>query len=49
MPDANHLMMVPPKPERMNDADPKAVAAEAPQSPAYFMLLAAWLQHTLHL
>lgn len=43
VPDANHLMMMPPVPETMNDADPKQVAHEMPQSTAYFMILASWL------
>ncbi len=44
VPDANHLMMTPPANEQMNDADPHQVAVEMPQSPTYFMLLAAWLR-----
>jgi pimeloyl-ACP methyl ester carboxylesterase len=44
VPDANHLMMTPPANERMNDADPRQVALETPQSAAYFMLLATWLK-----
>ncbi len=44
VPNANHLMMVPPVHEQMNDATPQAVSAETPQSPAYFMLLASWLE-----
>lgn len=47
VPNANHLMMTPPAHETMNDADPKAVATEQPQSPTYFMVLASWLEHTL--
>jgi uncharacterized protein len=46
IPNANHLMMTPPVPERMADADPAAVKAETPQSPAYFMELASWLTRT---
>ncbi len=51
VPNANHLMMTPParRSETMSDADPKAVLVEAPESPAYFMLLAAWLQRQLQL
>ncbi|HTU82908.1 MAG TPA: alpha/beta fold hydrolase [Candidatus Acidoferrales bacterium] len=44
VPGANHLMMMPPAHELMNDAEPAQIAAEAPQSPAYFMLLASWLE-----
>jgi uncharacterized protein len=47
IPDANHLMMAPPVPERMADADPAAVRTEIPESPAYFMELASWLTRTL--
>jgi uncharacterized protein len=47
VPNANHRMMLPSVPERMDDADPKIVASEAPNSAAYFMLLSAWLQRTL--
>jgi hypothetical protein len=47
VPNADHLMMLPPVPERMDDADPKMVASEAPNSAAYFMLLSAWLQRAL--
>jgi pimeloyl-ACP methyl ester carboxylesterase len=47
VPNANHLMMLPPVPERMEDADPKMIASDVPTSPAYFMLLGAWLQRTL--
>jgi len=43
VPNANHLMMTPPVPEKMDDADPKNVSAERPQSTAYFALLASWL------
>lgn len=43
IPDANHLMMFPPNPERMADATPQAVKTEVPQSPVYFMLLGSWL------
>ncbi len=46
IPDANHLMMVPPVPERMADAGPEAVKTEVPESPAYFMMLGAWLTRT---
>ncbi len=42
--DANHLMMIPPAKERMSDASPAEVAVERPQAPAYFLILAAWLQ-----
>jgi len=45
IPQANHLMMESVR-ETMNDAGPEQVAVEVPQSPAYFMLLAAWLQAT---
>ena len=44
VPDANHLMMTPPSNERMNDADPRQIAVEVPQSAAYFMLLGNWLR-----
>ncbi|HEV3090408.1 MAG TPA: alpha/beta fold hydrolase [Candidatus Cybelea sp.] len=47
VPNANHLMMTPPVPETMNDADPAQVAVEEPQAPVYFMLLGAWLSRTL--
>jgi pimeloyl-ACP methyl ester carboxylesterase len=47
IPNANHLMMVPPVPERMADAGPEAVKTESPQSPAYFMMLGSWLTRTL--
>lgn len=43
IPNANHLMMIPPVPETMNDADPEQIAMEKPQSPAYFTLLGSWL------
>ncbi len=43
IPNANHLMMVPPVPERMADAGPDAVKTEMPQSPAYFMMLGSWV------
>ncbi len=43
IPDANHLMMRPPDPERMADATPQAVKTEVPESPAYFMELGAWI------
>lgn len=46
VPNANHLMMVPPADEQMTDAGAAAVAAEQPQAAAYFMILAAWLQQT---
>ena len=46
VPRANHLMMETPH-ETMDDADPAEIATEAPQSPAYFMLLASWLERTL--
>jgi pimeloyl-ACP methyl ester carboxylesterase len=47
VPDANHLMMFPPAHEKMDDAQPAQVAHEAPQVPAYFLMLGAWLEHTL--
>jgi dipeptidyl aminopeptidase/acylaminoacyl peptidase len=47
IPDANHLMMVPPQKELMADASPQAVLTEVPASPAYFMLLGSWLARTL--
>lgn len=47
VPNANHLMMSPPDPERMDDATPQAVNTEMPQSPAYFMMLGSWLTRTL--
>jgi pimeloyl-ACP methyl ester carboxylesterase len=47
VPNANHLMMIPPAHEQMTDAGPAQVAVEQAQSPAYFMLLAAWLQRTV--
>lgn len=43
IPAANHLMMTPPVPERMSDADPKEVALEKPDSAAYFLVLGSWL------
>jgi uncharacterized protein len=46
IPRANHLMMETVR-ETMDDARPEQVAVAVPQSPAYFMLLAAWLQKTL--
>jgi hypothetical protein len=46
VPRASHLMMEVAQ-ERMDDADPDQIAAEAPQSPAYFMLLGSWLEKTL--
>jgi hypothetical protein len=46
VPHASHLMMEVAH-EEMNDAGPAAVAAETPQSPAYFMLLASWLERAL--
>ena len=49
IPNANHLMMVPPQTERMDDATPQAVVSEVPASPAYFMLLGSWLSRTLGL
>lgn len=49
IPNANHLMMVPPRQERMDDASPAAVSKEVPESPAYFMLLGTWLSRILHL
>jgi uncharacterized protein len=47
VPNANHLMMFPPAHERMDDAQPAQVAHEMPQVPAYFLMLGAWLEHTL--
>lgn len=47
IPDANHLMMVPPQKELMADASSQAVMTEVPASPAYFMLLGSWLTRTL--
>lgn len=47
IPNANHLMMVPPPKELMADASPQAVLTEVPASPAYFMLLGSWLTRTL--
>jgi pimeloyl-ACP methyl ester carboxylesterase len=49
VPNANHLMMLPPQHETMNDAEPAQIATERPDSPAYFMILGAWLERTLHL
>lgn len=46
VPHASHLMMEVAH-ETMDDASPAQVAAEQPQSPAYFMLLASWLEKTL--
>lgn len=43
VPNANHLMMIPPVPEKMDDADPRQVAVEKPQSIEYFTILASWL------
>lgn len=45
VPDADHLMMFPVN-ENMEDADPKNLATETPQSPAYFAMLASWLEST---
>jgi uncharacterized protein len=47
VPNANHVMMPPPAHEQMSDAAPAAVAVERPQSVAYFMILAAWLQQNV--
>jgi dienelactone hydrolase len=47
VPSANHLMMTPPKHERMSDAGPAAVAVEKPDAVAYFMSLTAWLQQNV--
>lgn len=46
VPRANHLMIETAH-ETMDDASPAQVATEVPQSPAYFMLLASWLERTL--
>jgi hypothetical protein len=46
IPRANHLMMEPVQ-EKMDDASPAQIAVNVPQSPAYFMLLASWLEKTL--
>jgi hypothetical protein len=46
VPRASNLMMEVAH-EEMNDAGPAAVASEAPQSPAYFMPLASWLERKL--
>ena len=46
VPRANHLMAKS-EHETMEDASPAEVATETPQSPAYFMLLASWLERTL--
>lgn len=46
VPHADHLM-IETEHETMEDAGPAAVASEVPQSPAYFMLLASWLERTL--
>ncbi len=43
VPNANHLMMIPPVPERMADAGPDAVNSEVPQSATYFMMLGSWI------
>ncbi len=43
IPNVNHLMMLPPVPERMADAAPDAVKTEVPESPAYFMVLGSWI------
>ena len=43
IPNTNHLMMMPPVPERMEDATAQAVMTEFPTSSAYFMVLASWL------
>jgi dipeptidyl aminopeptidase/acylaminoacyl peptidase len=45
VPRANHLMMEVAH-ERMDDADSDQIASEAPQSPAYFLLLGSWLEKT---
>lgn len=47
IPGANHLMMVPPVLERMNDATAAAVSQERPNVPGYFMVLASWLRGVL--
>jgi uncharacterized protein len=47
-PRASHLMMEVAH-ERMDDANPDQIAAQAPQSPAYFLLLGAWLEKTIRL
>jgi hypothetical protein len=46
VPGANHLMMTVAQ-DKMDDADPAKVAEEVPNSPAYFMLLTAWLEKTV--
>jgi hypothetical protein len=46
VPRANHLMTETAH-EAMDDASPAKIATEMPQSPAYFMLLASWLEKTL--
>jgi hypothetical protein len=45
VPQANHLMMTLAV-DRMDDTTPAKLAEDLPQSPAYFMLLAAWLEKT---
>jgi hypothetical protein len=47
IPGVNHLMMPAPVPEHMEDASPKAVQTETPDSAAYFMVLSNWLTHVL--
>jgi pimeloyl-ACP methyl ester carboxylesterase len=47
VPNANHLMMTPPAREQMTDASPAALAVEQPEVPAYFMILAAWLERNV--
>jgi hypothetical protein len=46
VPQANHLMMTVAE-DKMDDADSGKVAEEVPDSAAYFMLLAGWLEKTV--
>jgi hypothetical protein len=39
--------MTPPAREQMTDASPAALAVEQPEAPAYFMILAAWLERNV--
>jgi uncharacterized protein len=47
VPNANHLMMIPPAREQMNDADPRQVAVEKPDVTGYFTLLGSWLSRVV--
>ncbi len=48
VPNANHLMMIPPAREQMNDADPRQIAVEKPDVSGYFTLLGSWLSRVVN-